>query len=491
MKRRILNQLLFILICPLLLSAQSPWQQHGKLQVSKNGHYIQHSDGTPFLWIGDTAWGMFQQLTREEVDLYLDNRQKLGFNVIQTVAFWYPHGGGMESGPHNAANVYGHRPFAGGEDSPNTSEPLVVAGGSPASPNDYWDHADYIINAVKKRNMYLAILPCWGRAYITAQMGGSHQEFADAEAKSYGLFLGKRYKNEPNLIWVMGGDAKAQIKGFDKNNKYQEWDKRSVFRAMAEGIGEGITGQKLVWNQPNPAWKGVFTTYHPDGDAFDNSSKWFHQDAWLTANGVEVWKETEKVYQVMFGEYHLANPVKPSLFLEGSYEFGSYRHECGWVTPVRVRRQIYHTFFAGGAGHTYGAGPIWSMRGSGGDYNCGYSWKQALEFPAGANFAGIAKKFLQDNQWFRWIADATIIERGKGEDESLKTAVISDSGDFVAIYFSDNSSAKVRNKTGKPAAASWFDPRNGKTESAGQFTINEARDVIPPDGWEDAILILK
>ena len=118
-----------IIFCPLGLLAQQPWQIHGKLEVSKNGHTIQHNDGTPFLWIGDTAWGMFQQLTREEVEDYLDNRQKLGFTIIQSVVFWYPHGGGIESGPHNAANVYGHRPFSGSEDSPNTGEPLIVKGG--------------------------------------------------------------------------------------------------------------------------------------------------------------------------------------------------------------------------------------------------------------------------------------------------------------------------------------------------------------------------
>src|SRR5210317_1721175 len=113
------------------LFAQSPWQKHGKLEVSSNRHYIQHADGTPFLWIGDTGWGMFQQLTREQVDMYLDHRQELGFTVIQAVAHWSPHGGGMPRGPDNAANAYGHYPFTGSETSPNTSEPRIVKGGSP------------------------------------------------------------------------------------------------------------------------------------------------------------------------------------------------------------------------------------------------------------------------------------------------------------------------------------------------------------------------
>ncbi|MGB8226052.1 MAG: DUF4038 domain-containing protein [Sedimentisphaerales bacterium] len=481
MKRNILATLL----------AQPPWQQHGKLQVSKNGHTIQHKDGTPFLWIGDTGWGMFQQLTREEVDQYLDNRQKLGFTVIQSVAFWYPHGGGMKSGPHNAANAYGHRPFSGDEDSPNTAEPLIVKGGSPDSPNDYWDHVDYVIGAIKKRNMYLALLPCWGKAYITQQFDGSHEVFTEKEAKAYGCFLGKRYQQEPHIIWVLGGDTKAQIKGYDKNHIFWDYDKRFIFRAMAEGIAQGVTGQQPAWNQANPAWNQVFMTYHPDGDAPDNSSKWFHEDAWLTANGVEVWEEVDKVYPTMLSEYQLNKPIKPSLFLEGSYEFGSYRHECGWVTPVKVRRQIYHTFFAGGAGHTYGAGPIWAMRGNGGDYNCGYTWKQALEFPAGANFAGVAKAFLIEHQWSEWVPDQGILDGAAGEGESLKTAVTCASGCMALVYFSNNSQAKIKNTLNKAAVAHWFDPRNGQVEQAGRFKQNEVRDMVPPEKWEDAILVLQ
>jgi len=483
--------ILFTLISSPGLLAQSPWQRHGQLEVSQNGHTIQHKDGTPFLWIGDTGWGLFQQLTREEVDYYLDNRKKLGFTVIQAVVFWYPHGGGIESGPHNAANAYGHRPFSGDEDTPNTAQPLLIEGGNPDAPNDYWDHVDYIIEAIKKRDMYLALLPCWGRAYITLQFGGAHQEFTAEEAKIYGAFLGKRFQNEPHILWILGGDGKAMKKSYDQNNKYQDWDMRAIFRAMAEGIVQGVTGQQPTWDQHHSAWDKVFMSYHPDGDPTNNSSNWFHEDAWLDANGVEVWKEVDQVYSTMLRDYRFNNPVKPSLFLEGSYEFGSYRHECGWVTPIKVRRQIYHTFFAGGAGHTYGAGPIWPMRGTGGDYSCGYTWKQALEFPAGANFARVAKEFLYKHQWSQWIPDQSILERGNGSGESLKSAVTLASGNLALVYFSNNSHAKIKNTLNRASVAHWFDPRNGHEAKAGSFELNESRDLIPPEGWEDAILVVR
>lgn len=465
--------------------AQAPWQAHGKLQVSPNQHYMQHEDGHPFLWLGDTGWGMFQQLTREEVDEYLDSREALGFTVIQSVAHWSPHGGGLKRSPDNAPNAYGHRPFTGDENSPNTADALVHKGGGSLSPNDYWDHADYIVEAVKKRNMYLALLPIWGSQLVTTT-----GEYTAKEAKSFGAFLGKRYAAAPNIIWVMGGDTKAQFAAFDKHQKYREYDYRHVYRAMAEGILQGVTGKKIAWNKKHAAWDEVFLTYHPNGDAPYGSAQWFHEDAWLDANGIEVWKEVQDVYRAMMDNYQLQNPIKPGLFLEGSYEYGTYRHACGWITPLKVRRQFYHTFFAGGAGHTYGAAPIWAMRGSAGDYNCGYTWKQALNFPAAAQLSHIGKQFLVDHKWHEWIPNGNVIS-GVGQGESLKTAVMTKSKALALVYFSNNSHCRVNNILQAKAKAYWFYPRNGQKAELEPFGKGESRDMAPPSRWEDAILVLK
>ena len=212
---------------------------------------------------------------------------------------------------------------------------------------------------------------------------------------------------------------------------------------------------------------------------------------WLDANGVEVWSEVDQVYPTMLRDYLLEKPAKPSLFLEGSYEFGSYRHECGWVTPIKYRRQVYHTFFAGGAGHTYGAGPIWAMRGTAGDYNCGYTWKQALDFPGAAQFADVARRFLLSHQWSQWVPDGRMIDSGPTQGENLKAAVTHSSGREAAVYFSNNSVARIKNTLNKAADAQWFDPRNGELETAGRFEPNEIRAMVPPDRWEDAILVLR
>jgi len=59
---------------------------HGRLKVSGNNRFLVHKDGTAFFYLGDTAWELFHNLTREEAEMYLENRRAKGFTVIQAVA---------------------------------------------------------------------------------------------------------------------------------------------------------------------------------------------------------------------------------------------------------------------------------------------------------------------------------------------------------------------------------------------------------------------
>jgi hypothetical protein len=49
---------------------------------------LAYEDGTPFLWPGGSSWGMTEWLSREDVDLYLDNRKSKGINNVQLCLFW-------------------------------------------------------------------------------------------------------------------------------------------------------------------------------------------------------------------------------------------------------------------------------------------------------------------------------------------------------------------------------------------------------------------
>ena len=58
---------------------------HGKLKVSENKHYLTFDDGTPFFYLGDTAWELFHRLSKKDAENYLENRRAKGFTVIQAV----------------------------------------------------------------------------------------------------------------------------------------------------------------------------------------------------------------------------------------------------------------------------------------------------------------------------------------------------------------------------------------------------------------------
>jgi hypothetical protein len=59
-----------------------PWS-NGRLVVSENNRYLVHENGTPFFWLGNTAWLLPERLNRDEVEYYLTNERLKGYNVEQ------------------------------------------------------------------------------------------------------------------------------------------------------------------------------------------------------------------------------------------------------------------------------------------------------------------------------------------------------------------------------------------------------------------------
>lgn len=52
------------------------------LQLSSGNLYLIDQKGTPFFWSGEAAWSLIAQLSKADIDYYLDNRKEKGFTVI-------------------------------------------------------------------------------------------------------------------------------------------------------------------------------------------------------------------------------------------------------------------------------------------------------------------------------------------------------------------------------------------------------------------------
>lgn len=474
----------------LLLLIFSSCTQKGKemgLDISENGHYLVDQKGAPFYWIGDTGWAMFQKLTREEVNQYLDDRKNKGFTIIQAVLFWFPHNGIAPNGPLHAPNIYGHRPFKGSDQLPVTDQPNTLQGGNADHPNDYWDHADYIIQAAKERGLYLVLLPCWGNAFINNRMPGSEIVFTEEQARAYGRFLGERYGNEKHIIWCLGGDV-------DPVN-FGDRDQRMVYRAMAEGLARGSTqNDQLKWNEDHPDWDQILMTFHAvrtprlsgPGAEGGSSSLWFHNEPWIDFNMMETFKWMDRIYGYVQEDYHKL-PVKPTVLGEGAYEGGKYGNPCGWVTLQKIRQQGFHAFFAGAAGYTYGHWAIWPFEGE----HCGRDWKSALNAPGAENIGAVFLNLIKERHLFSMVPDPNVIASDSEGGRPAICAMSAADYSKVLVYVPDSSdvtiAADILNKMGAKSFI-WFDPRTGA-----EVKINEKKEPVytPPAGWEDAVLIIK
>ncbi len=79
---------------------------HGPLRAAESGSYLEHVDGTPFFWLGDTWWyGLIGEFRwPEEFRTATADRVAKGFNVIQVVAGFLP---GMPVGNPRGGNEAG------------------------------------------------------------------------------------------------------------------------------------------------------------------------------------------------------------------------------------------------------------------------------------------------------------------------------------------------------------------------------------------------
>ncbi len=175
---------LFLLTC-LLISLLSPVQ--AQFRVSDNHHYLLR-DGKPFFWLGDTAWELFHALSRDEADRYLERRAEQGFTVIQAVAL-------AELDGLNTPNANGDKPLLNND---------------PTTPNDvYFRHVDYIVDKAADLGLTIGLLPTWGDK-IDKRWGKGPVIFTPETAKGFGRYVGNRYKNRSNIIWIMGGDRNPE-----------------------------------------------------------------------------------------------------------------------------------------------------------------------------------------------------------------------------------------------------------------------------------------
>lgn len=398
--RKVINIFIVLLLSVCAANAQRPWD-NGKLQVSANSRFLQFSNGKPFFWLGDTGWLLPENLNRQEANYYLSKCKKAGYNVVQVQT--------VNGIP--AFNVYGQMSFEDNTWNTATASHKGVYG--------YWEHMDYIIKTAEANGIYIAMVPVWG-----GMVG--HGAINEKQAADYGTFLGKRYKDSPNIIWMIGGDIQGNI-------------------------------HPEVWNSLAHAIKAVdknhIMTYHPRGRY--TSAKWWSKADWLDFHMFQsghrkygqrmgnkdypIPDDTEEDNWMYVDSTWAYKPIKPVLDGEPSYEGipkGLHDPNEGRWQDYDVRRYAYWSVFAGSCGHTYGHNSIMQMLKPGYGTSYGNSgkelyWYEALECP-GFNQMHILKDLMLAFPYFERVPDQSIIV---GKNGTKYNRLIATRGnDYLLVY---------------------------------------------------------
>ena len=440
MKKSILSVLILV-ACGLLMPAQAqkvytPWS-HGKLVVSKEHRYLMNDDGTPFFWQGDTGWLLPERLNRDEVAFYLGNCHKAGFNVVQVQT--------MNAVP--SINVYGQYSMTDGYNFKNIDRKGVYG---------YWDHMDNIIRTAEQNGIYIAMVCIWGSQVKSGAINAQ-------QAQAYGKFLGERYKNFPNIIWVIGGDLRGDIHP-------------EVWESLAHAI-KSIDKNHLM-------------TYHPFGRT--SSAQFFNNADWLDFNmfqsghrrygqtkgdGDMTSKESVEEDNWRFVDSGLAmTPMKPILDGEPSYESipqGLHDPSQPLWKDNDVRRYAYWSVFAGSFGHTYGNNNImqFAKPGVGGAYGADGEqkpWYKAMRDPGFSQMQHL-KNLMLSFPFFERVPDQSIIAGENGERYERIAATRGTDYLLVYNYTGRPMQIDLRKISGEKKNVWWYSPKTGRLDFLGEF----------------------
>lgn len=409
-----------------------PWS-NGALKVSDNQRYIVHEKGNvPFFWMGNTAWLLPERLNRDEVEYYLAKEREAGYNVEQIQVL-----NGIPT-----FNIYGHAANNAEFDFSKVSKPGVYG---------YWEHLDYIVDVAERNGIYIAMDCIWG-----SQLKAMDEK----KAAALGKFLGERYKDKPNIIWMIGGDIRG-------DKKPEVWD------ALARAI------KKVD--------KVHIMTFHPRGRT--TSAWWFNDREWMDFNMFQsghrrygqrngdgdytIKDNTEEDNWTYVDMSFERSPIRPVIDGEPSYEDipqGLHDFDAPRWQDYDVRRYAYWAVFAGCFGHTYGHNSIMQFMRPGllGSFGAEKPWWEAMKDPGYGQMKYL--KYLMLNFPFTdRIADQSIIAGKNGEryDRMIATR----GNDYLLVY---NYSGKpmdidLTKISGAKKNVWWMNPADGTLTYLGEM----------------------
>lgn len=392
------------------------------LKVSTNGRYLMDQNGKPFFYAADTGWSMIEFLSVADAKKYIDIRKSQGFSVIQTNVVWdmYRSDGRPRGNPFINDDVT----------QPNES---------------YWAGVDEIMKYAESQGMVLSCGLLWFSKHGGWESNGPAPSAADFA--TYATWVGNRYKNQPNLIWMIGGDDELF-----RNTEVKMAGARALYAA----------------DSTHPI------TYHPRDKEFG-----LRTENWLAYNSFQ-WNANVSPWSYMdIREGRELSPAKPVLDAEPPYDPSPC---CGGgeTTPLKNRWNGWWATLAGAMGVVYG-GPknAWGV-----GWN-GLNWDDITREAPG--HTGNIRKIVEQFVWHKlepdWDNQTVTGGRGSFEGTDYTVAGRSDDGSLIMAYMPSGRGLTVDlSRLSGAGQAQWFDPASGQPSGSAEAVSNSGSQTFNPPG---------
>ncbi|MDE5856534.1 MAG: glycoside hydrolase family 140 protein [Anaeroplasmataceae bacterium] len=414
-----------------------------KLEVKGNYLYMNNA---PFFWLGDTAWLLFEKLSVEEAKLYLDNRKRLGFNVIQCVLL----------------HTY--------------KDGFSCAGKSPLR-KSYWEEVQKIVEYAQKLGLIMGVLPAWG-AMVKSNI------INEENMNQYTEFLNELFHPFENIVWILGGD----IRGDEYFSFYDRFGKRL----------KELDSSRLITFHPfgrTGSYQWFKDSTWIDFHMFQSGHRRYDQvnlNAWDDkSNQDDVFGEDN--YKYVRKNKSLTS--KPCLDGEPSYEGilqGLHDSTQPYWQDYDVRRYAYWSVLEGACGFTYGNNAIMQFhrKGEEGSYGVREDWLEALDMPGGKQMQHL-KKLMLSLDFTNGFACSDMVINPKPFYEHISVFA---GKDFILCYdfLGREFSLNLKEYKKKKFTCFWINPEDGMQYSFGKIEGKEIITVKPKkrENSNDWVLLL-
>jgi len=407
------------------------------LTVASTARHVVDQSAKPFLLVGDTAWSLFVALSDSDADVYLENRKQHGFTAV--LASLIEHN--FAANP--PADFYGTTPFTGQ---------------SFTTPREaYFAHVDRVVKSAGEKGIVVFLVPLY--LGYKCESEGWCPEVHNAtisDMRAWGEYVGNRFTNYDNIVWVIGGDADPT-------------PVKSKVQAMVDGI--------LSRDTRHP-----FTVHNEAG--MMAVTPW-SEASWLDINSTYTY---DPAYQQAVAAHSSISPPKPFFLIESQYE------NMEGTTTQQLRAQSYWTVLSGGFGHFFGNCPLWGF-GFTAHYCPSFTdWQAQLDSPGALGMQHFQALF-NSRHWATLVPDTSqsVLMAGIGTfgGRDYASAACAADGSSIIAYLPSSRAITVNGTclTGSTMIAWWYDPSTGVATQIGTFPATTPQHFTPPTSGDWVLVV--